>query len=211
MDGTKATYCSVLRSHDAESVLSVEVVRGDEVYSGEINGDELEPDPGRGGGGGTESAPPGTSMDNVIGAIPEEYREFCEPSEVYYEGATEAAICEGVEGIDAMWFELFPDGPSVEKAVAGDVRALDAVEDDCNEASTTKSTHEEYTLDIDGVTVESKWHKLICYVTEDGAWMVQADPYGYVIWTGLFNNGDIAALDEWWLANPTILTYTEPQ
>lgn len=44
-DGTKAQYCDVLRSHEANAVLAVEVLRLDsgEVFEGQINGDRLEP------------------------------------------------------------------------------------------------------------------------------------------------------------------------
>lgn len=44
-DGTKAQYCDVLRSHDPDAVLAVEVLRAEsgEVFEGQINGDPLEP------------------------------------------------------------------------------------------------------------------------------------------------------------------------
>lgn len=44
-DGTKAQYCDVLRSHDPDAVLAVEVLRPEsgEVFEGQINGDRLEP------------------------------------------------------------------------------------------------------------------------------------------------------------------------
>lgn len=44
-DGTKAQYCDVLRTHDPDAVLAVEVLRPDagEVFEGQINGDRLEP------------------------------------------------------------------------------------------------------------------------------------------------------------------------
>ena len=40
-DGTKATYCSVLRSHKSSDTLSVKILRGTQILSGEINGRSL--------------------------------------------------------------------------------------------------------------------------------------------------------------------------
>jgi len=135
----------------------------------------------------------------------------CETSEAYYDEVIESAICVGIEGIDGMWYELFADAEGVKKGIAKDVRDLNAIEDDCLDSVKGTATHEEYSQTIDGTEVASEWHKIVCYVNDDGAWISQADPYAYIIWTGLMDNGDMAELEKWWVANATILTYTEPR
>ncbi len=44
-DGTMADYCDILRSHDEDDVLAIEVLRYDtqEILQGQLNGNELEP------------------------------------------------------------------------------------------------------------------------------------------------------------------------
>ena len=42
-DGTKSTYCSVLRSHKSDATFTVTVTRGGQTFRGEINGRPLAP------------------------------------------------------------------------------------------------------------------------------------------------------------------------
>ena len=64
-DGTKATYCSVLRSHASDATFSATVSRGGQTWSGEINGRPLA----LVGGGSSPNSSPAPSAGSATGTL----------------------------------------------------------------------------------------------------------------------------------------------
>ena len=78
-DGTMSTYCEILRSHSADDVMAVEVLRLDtnEVLEGQLNGRPLEQSLSLADQTGSEDAPAqDTGTDAAAGAPAESYDEF---------------------------------------------------------------------------------------------------------------------------------------
>ncbi|MCO5208317.1 MAG: trypsin-like peptidase domain-containing protein [Caldilinea sp.] len=80
-DGTMSTYCEILRSHSADDVMAVEVLRldTDEVLEGQLNGRQLEQSLSLADQTGGEEAPQQeTGTDAETPAAAETYEEFVE-------------------------------------------------------------------------------------------------------------------------------------
>ena len=78
-DGTMSTYCEILRSHSADDVMAIEVLRldTDEVLEGQLNGRQLEQSISLADQTDSEgTAAQGTGTDAAAGAAAETYDEF---------------------------------------------------------------------------------------------------------------------------------------
>ncbi len=77
-DGTMATYCDILRSHSAEDVLAVEVLRFDteEVLEGQLNGRELTQSFSLAEGLGTDDGNRSTGSDDENTTAAPSYSEY---------------------------------------------------------------------------------------------------------------------------------------
>ncbi len=120
-DGTMSTYCEILRSHSADDVMTVEVLRldTDEVLEGQLNGRQLAQSLSLADQTGGEEAPQqDTGADTPATAAAETYDEFVEVSDG--EGIfTFSAPAEWTDVADGEWvyddntvgtrFDISPD------------------------------------------------------------------------------------------------------
>lgn len=205
-DGTKATYCSVLRSHKSDATLSVTVSRGGQILTGEINGRPLAPTGvGPTPSGSTASNPPSgdTSIDKLQPFVPAAIWSTCEYSTVVsYPTILQTALC-SYAGVDGVFYDLYGNAADLKAAYQADVAQAQA------KPATTSLT-------CANGNVDSTWkwtggadnpdQGLLCFKDSKGnAWVEQADPAINVMFTALLNNGNQKTLHDWWLKNPTLI------
>lgn len=207
-DGTKATYCSVLRTHKPDATFSVTVSRAGQTWSGEINGRQLAL---AGGSPTPTSSPPPTSPPGGDTAI-EQLRPFipsaiwstCKPYTTSIPTVVQGARC-SYAGVDAVWYDLHGSAADLKAAYASDVKA-----------SKAKPTSDKLTCSQGNGNVTDTWffngqasnpdQGLLCYTDSDGnAWLEQADPTINVMFTAALASGGQAALYKWWLKSVTLI------
>jgi len=202
-DGTKSTYCSVLRSHKSDATFSVKVDRGGQTLSGEINGRPLtlvagsSPTPS-----GTASG--GTAIDQLQAFVPSAIWSTCKPYTISIPTVVQGARC-SYAGVDSVWFDLYGSAADLKDAFASDV-----------DASKAKPSTAALTCAKGNGNVTTTWSMggqaskpdqgLLCYKDTDGsAWIEQADPTMNVMFIAVLGSGDQAALYKWWLDNATLV------
>lgn len=206
VDGTKATYCSVLRTHSATDVLSVTVTRNGIAYKGEINGRELA----RTGGGATPgpSAGPssGTSaaIDLIEAYVPPEIWHTCEHStDSVSSTVLQTAACDPGGGVTGAWYDLYDSAGSLAAAIDADATRHDTSTGTACDAGAYRGTWQQ-TL-ADGTIVTSDAHVLLCYTDSGNAWIEQADPVSHLLYWVEWKGGSQGDLFSWWKKNATIV------
>jgi S1-C subfamily serine protease len=220
-DGTKATYCSVLRSHQSDATLSVTVSRNGQTLSGEINGRPLA----SAGGSSTDSSPAPSSAasssapsDNSSALaklqpfIPTAYWDSCAPYDTSYSSTIVLGARCSADGVDAVWYDLYANKADLHAAYAADVKSYKA------KPSTDTVTCAKGNGDVDSTwswndqTGNYPDQGLLCYKATAGgtdttvyAWIEQADPAINVMFTAALKSGNQVALDKWWLNNSTLI------
>jgi S1-C subfamily serine protease len=202
-DGSKATYCSVLRSHDSGATLSVTVLRNGQTLNGEINGRQIisvnAPAP---------SAAPAGSPADIAGInqlkpfVPSAIWSTCKAATSSDPTVVALANCTA-SGTDGVAFYLFSSTADLTASYAADVKSLGAKPGDTCSA---------------GGNIDSGWHwtsqdslpvnpdqGLLCAKTSDGALIEQTDPAINVAFVAILKSGDQVALFNWWKANDTII------
>lgn len=206
-DGTKSTYCSVLRSHKSDDTLSVTIMRAGKTFKGEINGRPLAVvDTGSGGGGGSAE----TAIDQLQAYVPSAYWSSCEHSTTApYNTIVQTAVCDAT-GVDAVWYDLYDSKGDLADAYASDVAFYKAepssggVETSCGSRNTDATWSVTFT---DGTEIGDDSFGLLCYKDDKGnAWMQQADPTNNIMFTVELTSGDRAGLYTWWMNNNTVLS-----
>ncbi len=217
-DGTKATYCSVLRSHGPTDALSVIVQRGGDTLKGEINGPALAI---------VSSAPSAAPSDAALatplasGAGASSAIDLLQPlvPTAYWPNCTHAtdpvrstvvqtAVCSPVTGITSIWYDLYDSAASLKAGVAENVTARGATT--AKDCATGPSDGTWQSTFPDGKVLTSPDYRLLCYTSTDGtAWIEQAYPDGKVLATLEMKGGTLKDLFAWWKANNTIVT-TQP-
>ena len=214
-DGTKATYCSVLRSHNPTDALSVTVERGADTLKGEINGPTLAfvssavppsaapsditlstPQPS---GAGTSSA-----IDLLQPFVPSAYWPDCRhAADPVRDTVVQTAYCQPIEGIDAIWYDLYDSPADLKTAIAENVTHRGATTDkDC---ATGPSDGTWQTTWPDGTVVTGPDFRLLCYTTDGTAWIEQAYPDGGILATLELKSGGLTELNKWFNNNGTIV------
>jgi S1-C subfamily serine protease len=191
-DGTKATYCSVLRSHKSSDTFSVTLSRGGQTCSGEINGKPI-----------TCSASGSAAIDQLKPYVPANIWSTCSlPSEP--SSALVSALCSySAAGVDTVGYSLYGSAADLKAAYDGDVGYYNA------QPATS-------TLTCANGNVNGTWKwaggasdpdkGLLCYKDSAGyAYIEQADPAIDVLFIAALKSGDQAALYNWWLNNTTLV------
>jgi S1-C subfamily serine protease len=197
-DGTKATYCSVLRSHKSTDTFTVTVSRGGQTLSGEINGKPLAVT-----GGSSTPTPGSAAIDQLEPFVPANIWSTCglpsEPS-----SALVSALCSySAAGVDDEGYSLYGSAADLKAAYEGDVGYYNA------QPATS-------TLTCANGNVNGTWKwaggasdpdkGLLCYKDSAGyAYIEQADPAIDVLFIAALKSGDQAALYNWWLNNTTLI------
>jgi len=197
-DGTKATYCSVLRSHKSSDTFSVTVSRGGQTLSGEINGRPLAVT-----GGSSNPTPGSAAIAALKPYVPSYIWSTCSlPSEP--SSALVSAFCSySAPGVDVVGYSLYGSAADLKAAYQGDVAYYDA------QPATG-------TLTCSNGNVDGTWKwtggasdpdkGLLCYKDSTGtAYIEQADPAIDVLFIAGLKSGDQAALHNWWLNNATLV------
>jgi len=206
VDGTKATYCSVLRTHTAADVLSVTVTRGGASYKGEINGRVLAlaggatPAPTSGPTGG-----PSTAIDLIEPYVPSDVWASCRHSTDDVPSAVlQTAVCTPGGGATTSWYDLYDSAASLAAAVEADAQRRNAsTETSCDSGAHRGTWKQTF---ADGTVVTSDAHVLLCYADNEGnAWIEQADPGSGLLYWVEWKGGSQADLFQWWKDNSTIM------
>jgi serine protease Do len=216
-DGTKSTYCSVLRSHKSGDTLTVAVTRGGQTLTGEVNGRPIAvvataapatPAPVITPAPAVTPASSGSSggeaIDRLQPYVPAAIWSTCRP----YSPHTEATIVQGVAcdyaGTDGVWYDLYGSSADLQAAIDAHVQNSQAkpstdMATDCASGSwsgTWSWTGQGSSLGQD----------LLCAKNIDGiAYVQQADPNVNVLFIAQLKNGDQAAMYKWWVANTTLV------
>jgi S1-C subfamily serine protease len=214
-DGTKATYCSVLRSHASDATFSATISRGGQTWSGEINGRPLalvgggsspNSSPAPSAGSATDSPPSGgtAAIDQLQAFVPSAIWSTCKPYATTISTVVQGARC-SYDGVDGVWFDLHDSAADLKAAYASDVNTTSA------KPGTDSVTCAKGNGNVDSVwTVNGQASNpdqgLLCFKDSDGnAWIEQADPATNVMFTAVLTSGDQAALYQWWLNHDTLI------
>ena len=234
-DGTKATYCSVLRSHGPTDALSVTVQRGSQTLKGEINGPALAvvgggtpptssaaptgvalASPPPSSAPSTSSAPSAaptasggsTAIDQIQPLVPTAIWPNCSHStDQVRSTVVQTAVCRPVTGVTSVWYDLYDNAADLKAAVTEDAKNANA--STSNTCGTGPSDGTWQTTFTDGKVLKGPDFRLLCYTTTGGsAWIEQAYPNGNVLLT-VELKGSLSDLFTWWKSNNTIVV-TEP-
>jgi S1-C subfamily serine protease len=207
-DGTKSTYCSVLRSHKADATFSVTVSRGGQTFRGEINGRALA----LVGGGQTPGSSPTLGSPSPGGTAIDQLRPFV-PSAIWstcraYSPHTEATVVQGVAcdyaGTDGVWYDLYGSPADLQAAIDAHVQNSQA-KPSTDMATDCASGSWSGTWSWTG-QASSPGQDLLCAKNIDAiAYVQQADPNVNVLFVAQLKNGDQAAMYKWWLDNTTVV------
>ena len=205
-DGTKATYCSVLRSHKSSDTLSVSILRGSQIMSGEINGRSLVAT------GSTATATPvpttaSASIDQVKPFVPTAIWSTCsKPNGDMGPTVITAVVCD-YTGVDAVEYVLYDSAADLKTAYNADASAAAAV-------PVTS------TLTCDNGNVYGSWtynnrtngpdQGLLCYQSKDAngklyTYIEQSAPATNVLFLALDVGDKRAPLYAWWKSNATVV------
>jgi len=214
-DGTKATYCSVLRSHNPTDALSVTVRRGADTLKGEINGPTLAfvstavpPSAAPSSGALASPQPSGAGDSSAIDLlqpfIPGAYWPNCShATDPVRDTVVQTAVCKPIPGIDAIWYDLYDNAADLKAAIAENVASRGATT--AKDCATGPSDGTWQTTWPDGTVVTGPDFRLLCYTTADGTgWIEQAYPDGGLLAT-LELKGGLADLNAWFNNNGTIV------
>ena len=208
-DGTKATYCSVLRSHKTDATLSVIVTRGGQTLSGEINGRPLVAT------GGTPSTPSSTippssdatSIDLLQPFIPSAIWSSCSHSTATAgPNVVQSAICLHA-GVDGVWYDLYDNAANLKAAYDFDAQAAKAKPATAKLTCANGNANGTWTYNTAANLPDQG---LLCYTFKDSssgktyAVIEQSDPAANVMFTVMLD-GSQAALLAWWKANTTVV------
>jgi S1-C subfamily serine protease len=219
-DGTKATYCSVLRSHKSDDTFSVTVSRVGQTLTGEINGRPLAlassgtalgSQPSQGGGAAASSSSSGNAASGATAAIdqlqayvPGAIWSTCKPYATTIATVMQGAKC-SYAGVDGVWFDLHGSAADLKAAFAADVKTTAAEPGGDTVSCKAGNGNAHGTWSVSGQAVNPD-QGLLCYKDSDGnAWIEQADPATHVMFTAVLTSGDQAALYQWWLKNDTVI------
>jgi serine protease Do len=201
-DGTKSTYCSVLRSHKSDATFSVTVSRGGQTWSGEINGRSVA----LAGGSPTPSSPSSgdTAIDQLQAFVPSTIWSTCAPYSTSIPTVVQGARC-SYAGVDGVWFDLHGSAADLKAAYASDVKTSKAKPNSDNLTCAKGNGNVTTVWSVEG-QASNPDQGLLCYKDGDGnAWIEQADPSINVMFTAVLASGDQAALYQWWLNNDTLI------
>ena len=202
-DGTKATYCSVLRSHGPTDALSVTVQRGDQTLKGEINGPALAV---VGGSVPPSTAPSGGSVaaiDQIQPFVPASTWPNCSPStDQVRSTVVQTAVCQPVSGVTVVWYDLYDNAADLNAAVSEDAKSADASTGKTCATGPSDGTWQ--TTFTDGKVLQGPDFRLLCYTQNGSAWIEQAYPNGNVLFTAELK-GSLSDLFTWWKDNSTIV------
>jgi hypothetical protein len=204
-DGTKSTYCSVLRSHNSGDTLSFAVTRGGATLTGEINGRPIAvtatPAP-------ATPAPSGSpvltgAIDKLQPFIPAAIWSTCVPATVEFPTIVQAGYCQ-YAGTDGVWYDLYSNPADLQATFDTYIRN-NSVKPSTNMATDCASGNWSGAWNWNGQpTVPGD--VLICAKDSSGnAWMAQADSAINLMFIVQHRNGDQPAAYTWWLDNPTIV------
>lgn len=199
-DGSKLTYCSVLRSHPASTeVLSVTIQRGAQTYTGEINGRGLTLTSGGTGGG--------TSLDTLKAAVPTAYRASCidqTGTDAAYSGATATLGC-AATGISGIYYDGFADAAALAAFHVSEANSWSLQADESGTCENGAFDTPYRVTFPDGAVLSGPNWRLLCYKTTNGAYLEQFDPANTMVITLVESAGDQSKLHSWWLANQTAI------
>ncbi len=214
-DGTKSTYCSVLRSHTATDALSVTVERDGQTWTGEINGPALAL---VGSAGGSTTAPQAssgapvgsataggttTSIDKLQPYIPSNIWPNCTHSTDQVPSTViQTAVCQPVSGVAAVWYDLYDSPADLNATISADAQSVKASTSRKCPAGPSEGTWSN--TFPDGKVLQGPDLRLLCYTGSDGAWIEQADPTTGILFTAQLK-GSLADLFKWWQGNATIV------
>ncbi len=218
-DGSKSTYCSVLRSHNSGDTLTFAVTRGGATLTGEINGrpiaavaatpppatsaPAITPAPATPTPSGSSTA--NDSIDRLQPFIPAATWSTCIPSTTGYAASVQTAQC-SASGVDGIWYDFFGSRADAQAAFDADISAYSATQTD-------KS--------LDQVCASENWYgtwyygtpppspdpgrRILCATSDTGAWLEQIDPKTNVLATAHLKSGDAAGLYKWWTKNTLVV------
>lgn len=205
LDGSKATYCSVLRSHpNATDTLSVVVQRGSETLTGEINGTPLavtgtsaSPTATGNGGGGADA------IASLKALVPSAIASTCTPNTQSPATGALASLQCAATGINGIFYDNFPDLTALASDYASWVSTAKAK---ANETASCDSGAWDvpYTTTFsDGRKFTGAGYRLLCWKAASGAYLVQEDPIGMMDIVMVATDGNQAKLNKWWNGNTT--------
>jgi hypothetical protein len=209
-DGTKSTYCSVLRSHNAGDTLTFAVTRGGQTLTGEINGRPIAvtSTPAPATPAPVASAPAGSptvtgSIDRLEPFVPAAIWSTCAPAVVEFPTIAQAGYCL-YPGTDGVWYDLYSD-PADLQATFDTYIKNNSVQPSTNMATDCARGNWSGAWNWNGQAAVPG-DVLICAKDAKGnAWMAQADSRANVMFIVQFKNGDQPAAYKWWLDNATIV------
>lgn len=210
-DGTKSTYCSVLRSHKSGDTLTVSVTRAGQTLSGEINGRALAMtgNPAQGTpqpGGGASSAPASMSagIDKLEPFIPTAIWSSCQPATMEASTILQSAYC-AYAGSDGAWYDLYDNSTDLKAAFDAYIQNSSIQPSNGDMATACASGNWSGTWHWNGQTADPD-NGVLCAKSADGyAWMAQADPRVNVMFVVGLKDGDQAGLYQWWITHSTVV------
>ncbi len=197
-DGTKSTYCSVLRSHSADAVLSVTVQRGNQTLTGEINGRTLA---------AVDTGSTTAGIDQIKPFVPAALWANCVPStNPPYPTIVQSATCQPVSGVTQVWYDLYGSAADLKAAYTQDVQSVGAQTVSSKKcASSALDTTWSMTFPNNKVLGGPDF-RLLCYTdTKGAAWIEQEDPSTNIMYTAQLQGGSLADLYAWWVKSDTVV------
>ncbi len=218
-DGTKATYCSVLRSHGPTDALSLTVQRGGQALKGEINGPALaavgggsppsvEPSGVALGSPSPQATSPGsggsTAIDQIQSLVPASIWPNCSHStDQVRSTVVQTAVCQPVSGVATVWYDLYGNAADLNAAVTEDAKNVSASPSKACGTGPSDGTWQ--TSFTDGKVLKGADLRLLCFKSTNGAAFIeQAYPGGNVLFT-VELKGSLSDLFTWWKASSTIV------
>lgn len=197
-DGTMSKYCSVLRSARPDDTIDIEVLRGGQTLSGQVNGRELAvahgPVDSAGGSLGPSSGPVSADGAKLLTYVPTAFRDTCVSDELLQDVLASLKCYPGSEA-DVVWYDLYPDEATMFATYEAH-RANRQLQDqgDCS----TGTGEEGYTLTVDGVPYSGERWRQLCYIADDAAWTEWTDPVLSVLSYAYRTDQDWARLYGFW-------------
>jgi S1-C subfamily serine protease len=205
-DGTKATYCSVLRSHKSSDTLSVSVLRGSKIMTGEINGRALVAT-GSTATATTQPTAASAGIDQIQAFVPTAIWSTCaKPRSLLGPTVITAVVC-NYTGVDAVEYVLYDSAADLKAAYNADV-------------SSAKASPVTGSLTCDNGNVYGTWtysngtngpdQGLLCFESKDSngqysTYIEQSDPAANVLFLALDTGDKRPSLYAWWKSNVTVV------
>ena len=219
-DGTKSTYCSVLRSHKSDATLTVTVSRNGQTLTGEINGRPLASTGGSVPASSAPSSPAASSPSSDSAAlaklqpfIPGEYFASCSLYDTSYSPTILLGAFCSAKGVDGVWYDLYANGADLQAAYKSDVKSYNAKPTTASVSCAKGNGNVDGTWSWGDQTGSHPDQGMLCYKapisTDAGAplyaWIEQVDPAINVLFTAELQSGKQLTLDKWWLDNSTLI------